>query len=95
MLMTKQNLSKCVAAPILATCALKDVMPEVGERGEGGGGRGDGGEGTGAGCCQCLSVCNSNVKNIFFLTMYVLQTVFRQNIFIVLYVWKLFLLDGN
>ena len=27
--------------------------------------------------------------------MYVLQTVFRQNIFIVLYVLKLFLLDGN
>ena len=41
--------------------------------------------------CQCLSVCNSNVKNIFFLTMYVLQTVFRQNIFIVLYVWNLVL----
>ena len=39
----------------------------------------------------CLSVCNSNVKNIFCLTMYVLQTVFRQNIFIGLYVWKLFL----
>ena len=35
------------------------------------------------------------MKNIFFLTMYVLQTAFRQNIFIVLYVWKLFLLDGN
>ena len=31
------------------------------------------------------------MKNIFSLTMYVLQTVFRQNIFIVLYVWKLFL----
>ena len=46
------DLSKCVAAPILATCALKDVMPEVGGRG--------------AGWCQCLSVCNSNVKNIFF-----------------------------
>ena len=35
------------------------------------------------------------MKNIFFLNMYVLQTEFRQNIFIVLYVWKLFLLDGN
>ena len=35
------------------------------------------------------------MKNIFFLTMYVLQTAFRQNTFIVLYVWKLFLLDGN
>ena len=81
MLMTIQNLSKCVIAPILATCALKDVMPEV--------------EGRGAGWCQCLSVCNSSLKNNFFLTMYVLQTAFRQNIFIVLYVWKLFLLDGN
>ena len=31
------DLSKCVAAPILATCAPtgKDVMPEVGGRGEG------------------------------------------------------------
>ena len=92
MLMTKQNLSKCVAAPILATCALKDVMPEVGGRGEGGEGRE---RGRGAGWCQCLSVCNSNMKKKIFLTMYVLQTVFRQNIFIVLYVWKLFLLDGN
>ena len=36
MLMTIQNLSKCVIAPILATCALKDVMPEVGGRGGGG-----------------------------------------------------------
>ena len=42
----------------------------------------------------CLSVCNSNVKNIFFLTMYVLQTVFRQNIFIVLCLWKLFPLSN-
>ena len=38
-----------------------------------------------------MSVCNSNVRKKKFLTMYVLQTVFRQNIFIVLYVWKLFL----
>ena len=34
--MTIQNLSKCVAAPILATCALKDVLPEVEGGGEGG-----------------------------------------------------------
>ena len=40
MLMTIQNLSKCVIAPILATCALKDVMPEVEGRGERGGGEG-------------------------------------------------------
>ena len=60
------DFSKCVAAPILATCALKDVMPEVGGRGRGRGrGRGEGGGG--AGWCQCLSVCNSNAKNIFFL----------------------------
>ena len=89
MLMTIQNLSKCVIAPILATCALKDVMPEVEGRGERGGGEGLDGVNV------CLSVCNSNVKNNFFLTMYVLQTAFRQNIFIVLYVWKLFLLEGN
>ena len=44
------DLSKCVAAPILATCALKDVMPEVG-----------GGE-RGAGWCQCLSVCLSVIQ---------------------------------
>ena len=53
MLMTIQNLSKCVIAPILATCALKDVMPEVegrGERGERGGGEGLGGVNV------CLSV---------------------------------------
>ena len=60
------DLSKCVAALILATCALKDVMPKVGgegrgERGEGRGERGEGGGGRGAGWCQCLSVCNSNV----------------------------------
>ena len=42
------DLSKCVAAPILATCALKDVMPEVGGRGDGGGGLG--------GVNVCLSV---------------------------------------
>ena len=52
MLMTIQNLSKCVESPILATCALKDVIPER--------------EGSWAGWCQCLSVCNSNVKKTFF-----------------------------
>ena len=50
MLMTIQNLSKCVIAPILATCALKDVMPEVEERGERGGEEGLGGVNV------CLSV---------------------------------------
>ena len=47
------DLSKCVAAPILATCALKDVMPEVEGRGEGEGGRGGGRLG---GVNVCLSV---------------------------------------
>ena len=60
MLMTIQNLSKCVIAPILATCALKDVTPEVEGRGERGGGEGLGGINV------CLSVIPA-LKTFFFL----------------------------
>ena len=50
------DLSKCVAAPILATCALKGVMAEVVGKGERGEGRGERGEGGLGGVNVCLSV---------------------------------------